>query len=127
MSAMALAVGLAQFLSLPASTGPRPIWFLPPAVALAGAALAWWWRRSTVLAHGLVALAALQLLLWAWVRRRTFTHPVLPTDAPFWLDRAVSAGAAGAAVVLLGVSVAGLAAAMRQPPTASSIAASSAV
>lgn len=127
VSAMALAIGLAQFLSLPASTGPRPIWFLPPAVALAGAALAWRWRRSTVLAHGLVALAAMQLLLWAWVRRRTFTHPVLPTDAPFWLDRAVSAGAATAAVVLLGTSVAGLAAAVRQPPTASSMAASSAV
>lgn len=126
VSAMALAVGLAQFLSLPASTGPRPIWFLPPAVALAGAALAWWWR-STMLAHGLVALAAMQLLLWAWVRRQTFTHPVLPTDAPFWLDRAVSAGAAAAAVVLLGASVAGLAAALRQPPTASSIATSSAV
>lgn len=127
VSAMALAVGLAQYLSLPPATGPRPIWFLPPAVALASAASAWWWRRSPVLPHGLVALAALQLLLWAWVRRLTFTRPVLPTDAPFWLDRAVSAGAATAAVVLLGVSVVGLATAVRQPPTASSIAASSAV
>lgn len=126
VSAMALAIGLGQFLSLPASTGPRPIWFLPPAVAVVSASLAWWWRRSPVLADGLVALSALQLLLWAWVRRSTFTRPVLPTDAPFWLDRAVSAGAASAALVLLGASVAGLAAALRQPPTASSIAASSA-
>jgi hypothetical protein len=126
VSAMALAIGLAQFLSLPASTGPRPIWFLPPAVAVVSASLAWWWHRNRVLADVSVALSALQLVLWAWVRRSTFTRPVLPTDAPFWLDRAVSAGAASAALVLLGASVAGLAAALRQPPTASSIAASSA-
>jgi hypothetical protein len=126
VSAMALAIGLAQYLSLPPTTGPRPIWFLPPAVAVVSAALAWWWRRTPVLAHGLVALAALQLLLWAWVRRLTFVRPVLPTDAPFWLDRAVSAGAAAAALVLLGASGAGLAA-LRQPPTASSMATSSAV
>lgn len=126
VSATALAIGLAQFLSLPSVTGPRPIWFLPPAVAVVSAALAWWWRRTPVLAHGLVALAALQLLLWAWVRRMTFVRPVLPTDTPFWLDRCISGAAAAAALVLLGVSGAGLAAALRQPPTASSIATSSA-
>lgn len=118
-AAMALAVGLAQFLSLPPETGPRPIWFLPPAVAVVAAGLAWWWRRTPLFEHGLVLLAAAQLLLWTWVRRLTFVRPVLPTDAPYWLDRALTAGVAAGATVLLGAAVGATVGLLRQPRAAS--------
>lgn len=125
-SLVALLVGAVQFLSLPAETGPRPIWWLPPLVAVVCAGIAVASRRSPVLHHGLVVLAAAQLLLWAFVRRATFTRPVLPTDAPFWLDRAASAAAVAGGVLLIGAGVAALARLMRQPARASSIASSSA-
>jgi hypothetical protein len=124
----ALLVGAIQFLSLPAETGPRPIWWLPPLVAVvcAGAAVAVASRRSPVVHHGLVVLAGAQLLLWAFVRRTTFTRPVLPTEAPFWLDRAASAAAVAGSVLAIGAGVASLARLMRQPARAASIASSSA-
>jgi hypothetical protein len=124
-SAVALAVGAAQFLSLPAETDPRPIWWLAPAAATVSAALAVWWRRSPFVCNGLVAVAALQLMLWVTVRRLTFTRAVLPTNLPFWLDRAATAAVVTGAVVLLGAALAGVAAVARQAPRASSIAASS--
>lgn len=122
----ALGVGLVQFLSLPAETGPRPIWWLPPAVAVVAAGLAWWWRRSPVMRLGLIVLAAAQLALWAYIRRLTFVRPVLPTDLAFWADRALSAAATSGALVLGGAAVAGIARLLRQPARASSMAASSA-
>ena len=44
----ALGVGLAQFSSLPAETGPSPIWWLAPTIAVvcAGAAIVWRQRES---------------------------------------------------------------------------------
>ncbi len=104
----ALAVGLAQYLSLPAETGPRPIWWLPPAIAVACAVGAVLWRRSPVLRDGLVVLAGAQIALWAVVRRATFTRPVLPTDAPYWLDRTASAAAVTGALLVIGAGAAAL-------------------
>lgn len=123
-AALALAVGLVQFVSLPAETDPRPMWWLPPAIALAAAGLAWWWRRAPLYRDGLVALAAAQVVLWVFVRRQTFVKPVLPTDAPFWLDRLASAAAAAGALVILAFVVRSLVDAARQPASASSIATS---
>jgi hypothetical protein len=125
-SLVALLVGTIQYLSLPAETGPRPIWWLPPLIAVlcAGAALVR--RRSPVLHHGLIVLACAQVLLWALLRRTTFTKPVLPTDAPFWLDRSLSAAAVVGSVLLLGGGVGALVRLMRQPASAASIASSSA-
>ena len=125
-SLAALVIGVIQFVSLPAETGPRPIWWLPPLVAVGCAGVALAWRRSPVLHHGLVVLAGAQLLLWAYVRRTTFTRPVLPTDAPFWLDRAVGAAAVTGAVLLIGAGAVSLGRLMRQPARARSIASSSA-
>lgn len=104
IASAALGVGGAQFLSLPAETEPRFVWWLMPGVAVAAivAAIATY-GRSAVLLHGLVALAGVQLALWAVVRRTTLTKPVLPTDVPFWFDRVVTAGAltAGGAIAAL--------------------------
>ena len=60
--------------------------------------------RSLV-SHALVVLAGLQLVLWVFVRRDGLTKALLPTDAPFWLDRGVTAAAAvvGAAGIIAGV------------------------
>jgi hypothetical protein len=41
-----------------------------------------------------VLLAAIQLALWVVLRRDGLTHSILPTDAPFWLDRGVTSAAA---------------------------------
>jgi hypothetical protein len=81
----ALAVGGVQFLSLPSETHPRPIWWLPPAIA--------------VVATGL-----------------------LPTDAPFWLDRLVSGAALAVGVsvlLLIAVTVVGALRAPRPAPARS--------
>lgn len=124
-SVAALAVGAAQYLSLPAETGPRPIWWLAPAVALVCAACAIWWRRSAIVRDGLVVVAAAQLLVWVAVRHLTFSRAVLPTDLPFWVDRAGTAGVAAGASALLATAVARVAGLTRQAPTTSSMAASS--
>ncbi len=120
----ALAVGGVQFLSLPSETDPRPMWWLPPAVAVAAAGMAWWWRRTPLFRDALVALAAAQVLLWVFTRRLTFVKPVLPTDAPFWLDRLLSASVAAGSLVLLGVAMSSMVRAARQPASAASMAAS---
>lgn len=104
VGAAATAVGTVQYLSLPAETGPRWSWWVPPLIAAAcGVTLPFVPRSAPWLraAFGLVASA--QLLLWGWSRRSGLTKPVLPTSAPFWLDRLVSAAAltAGIGVVVV--------------------------
>ncbi len=99
-SAVALVIGLWQTWSVPAETGP-PVtgWALPAtalAVSVVGAARRW----SPFTAAGLSLVATVQLVLWTQGRRSGLVRAILPTDAPFWLDRAVTAAAACAAVVL---------------------------
>ena len=50
-----------------------------------------------------------QLLLWGWSRRSGLTKPVLPTSAPFWLDRLVSATALTTGIGLVVLTVVELA------------------
>ena len=96
----ALVTGMWQFRSVPALTGPTKLsWALPVAgllaVVAAGAMMrqAWW-------AWAAVAVAGGELLVWSWLRRRHLSAAVLPTNAPFWLDRAVTAAVfVGAAAV----------------------------
>lgn len=94
-------IGIWQHRSLPAEVGsPLRGWLLPvtavvvllPAVFVRRVAE---WRPAFVLA------ACVQLLQWSWMRRGGLSHAVLPTSAPYWLDRAVTAGVAVAALVLL--------------------------
>lgn len=107
-AAAALAIGFVQYRSVPAVTSPSPVGWVLPATALAGAAAAAWLVRRpgwSVFAVGALALTGVELTIWAWTRRAGLTSAILPTDAPFWLDRAVTAGAG-----VVGVAVAGLAA-----------------
>ena len=89
----ALAVGVGEFRSLPAETGRSvTLWLLPATALLAVAIAALFGRRfGWVLERGLVAVAGVQLTIWAFRRSSALVSSVLPTDLPWWLDRFVSA------------------------------------
>ncbi len=92
----ALAIGGWQVLSLPPETGPSVLLWLLPAVALFCAAAALWSIRGNGwddLISGLVLLAALEVAIWSWFRFDGVTAAIIPTDAPFLIDRAVTVAA----------------------------------
>lgn len=102
----ALWVGLAQYRSLPAATGPLLTWWLMPALALACGLIVvaiYGWNRLTE--HALIALGGLQLALWGFGRRSGLSSAVLPTELPFWFDRTVTALALVGGVALVAVAV----------------------
>lgn len=107
---LAAVLGWWQFRSVPPVTGPS--WVAPalPTIAVAGAAVAVAGRHR-LMASGTLALAAVELALWSWNRRRHVDHAIVPTGAPWWLDRAatvaIGIAAAAAVVTVVGV-VAGL-------------------
>ena len=103
LSIAALVAGWAQYASLPASTGPEAGWWLFPTVALVcSVAVIAIYRRSVWIECGLLALAGVQLLFWAWPRRDHATAAYLPTDLPTDVDRVVSMMVlVGSAFVLL--------------------------
>jgi hypothetical protein len=105
--AAAAGIGWWQVASVPPETGPSAISWLLPAVAAGAAVVAVTLGRSLV-SHALVVLSGLQLALWAFLRRDGLVKALLPTDAPFWLDRGVTAaatvvGLAGIAAGTLGM------------------------
>ena len=106
-AAAAGAIGWVQVNSVPESTGPSIIWWLLPAVAGVSAVIAVPLGRS-VAAYSLVLLAGIELGLWAFMRRDGLTRSLLPTDAPFWLDRGVTTGAAIAAAAGIAAAVVGM-------------------
>jgi hypothetical protein len=88
-SALALVVGIWQFVSLPSETAPRPIWWLLPAIATICAAVAAvaGLRGSAFVARAAGVLVGVELLLWGWMRRDGLSAAIIPSDAPGWLDR----------------------------------------
>lgn len=115
--ATALLVGAWQTWSLPAETGP-PIeaWALP-AMALSFALVAALRHRSVFARASWLLLAAVQLGVWAVSRRSTLTRAVLPTSAPFWLDRAVTTVTAVVALVGAATAAATVIGEMRRRPS----------
>lgn len=87
-----------QFRSLPAETGPLLVWWLLPAVAAISAVVAVVLGHRLV-SYALVVLAGIELAAWAYLRRDGAFRAIIPTDAPFWLDRGVLAAAALVGVV----------------------------
>ena len=73
------------------------MWWLLPVVAAASAALALVLGYRLV-SYALVLLGAIELGAWVVIRRDGAFRALIPTDAPFWLDRGVLAAAAAAAV-----------------------------
>ena len=101
-SATALALGLASYLSVPSDTGPRlTLWALPLVGVVAAVAAGVLRRLQPPVRAGLVAVAGIELLWWAWTRQAALTRALIPTDAPPALDRAVVAAVAVLAVGLL--------------------------
>jgi hypothetical protein len=84
---------MAERMSLPAETGPAmSAWLLPAVALVANAIAAAAGRRLGWLASaGLVAVAGLNLAVWAWVRRGALTKAVLPTELPWWIERSITA------------------------------------
>lgn len=109
VAAAALAVGLVQFRSLHPATDPSWLWWGAPALGLVAAVAAIVGARralpdaddttgSAVTAPptwvvGATLVGAAQLVVWGFERRLGLVRAILPTDAPFWLDRAVTAAA----------------------------------
>lgn len=98
--AAAAATGWVQVESVPSVTGPSDMAWILPVAAAASALLAVVLGRSVV-SHALVLLAGIELALWVVLRRDVLTRAVIPTDAPYWLDRAVTSGAAVVAALVV--------------------------
>jgi hypothetical protein len=102
----AAGIGWWQYQSLPTETGPLLVWWLLPVVAAASVVLALVLGRRLV-SYALVLLAAMELAVWVWLRRDGAFRALIPTDAPYWLDRGVMAATAVVAVVAaIGAAVA---------------------
>lgn len=104
--AAALTVGGAQFASLPAETGRLLTWWLLPAIAVAAIVVAiGTYGRSRLALLGLTALAALQVLVWAFRRRTGLTRAILPTDLPADFDRFVTAAVLVGSLAILAATL----------------------
>jgi hypothetical protein len=116
-AALALLVGVWQFRSLPAETGPPVTWWAFPLTALVAAVVAVGAaQRSELVATGALAIAGVQLVIWAWQRLDGLTRALLPTEAPAWLDRlatSLALGVGAAAVTVAGTTIT----ALWRPPT----------
>lgn len=105
----AAGLGLVAYRSVPSETEPSlALWLLPAIAVLSAAAAALVRRRSAVLADGLLLLTALELVVWAWNRRDAVSAAIIPTDAPYALDRATISFAAAVGVVVAAGRVAAL-------------------
>ncbi len=102
--ATALLFGAWEFFSLPGATGPNPVWFLLPALTVVAAT--WALRNEREVRQTATMVAAASLLVWAIMRSPGMWRAVLPTSAPFWLDRASTAAAivTGALVAAIGLT-----------------------
>ena len=98
---VALAADRHRVVAVPRRCRPRPARCscggCCPAVAAVSLLVALALGRRLV-SYALVLLAALELAVWVWLRRDGAFRAVIPTDAPFWLDRGVMAATAVVAV-----------------------------
>lgn len=107
VGALATVVGVWQVLSLPSETAPGPlVWILPVAALAAGVAATVYRRRGW--SNWLTVFGALAVTVWAGLRADVIRYAVLPTDAPFWFDRAVTAGAAVTGVITIVATLIGV-------------------
>jgi hypothetical protein len=103
-------IGIWQFVSMPTSTGPLWTWWILPLVAvLASTSAVASTSVSRSSAGSGLAIGGSQLLVWSAQRRTGMWKAILPTDAPWWLDRAVTAAVfpIAAMALILGLWVLG--------------------
>ena len=78
-------------------------------------AIAAWVLGPTPGGYAAAAIAGLELAAWAFDRRAGLSKALLPTDAPYWIDRAVTVAAFTVGVVAAAVAIAGLFRSIRGP------------
>jgi len=107
LTLLALAVGATQYLSLPSATGPRPIWIVLPIIAVLSAAVAVVLERRGMqfAADAAVLLVGVELAVWGFVKRDGLSAAIIPTDAPFWLDRFATAFASAGGVAIAALAL----------------------
>ncbi len=106
VSAAALMIGAWQYWSLPSATGPRLVWVALPAVAVAwtlGGLVGG--RYSQFLADAALLIVGVELAVWGFIRRDGLGAAIIPTNAPFWLDRAVTAASMSAGLAFAGLAL----------------------
>jgi hypothetical protein len=95
LAVVAAIAGAWQYLSLPAETGPRLVWWLVPAVAAAAAfvaVVAELGQRSFI-ARAATLVTGVQLAVWGLIKRDGLTAALVPTGAPGWFDRLATSAA----------------------------------
>jgi hypothetical protein len=107
VAVLALIVGGWQFLSLPPETGPKLVWWVLPMVAVASAAFGMLAakRSQTFVADGAMLLVGVELAIWGFVKREGLSAAIIPTDAPFALDRFVTALALSSGAAFAGLAL----------------------
>jgi len=100
-------LGAVAYLSVPVETQPSPLLWVLPAVAMIAALVFVLMRNhtaTTVYLDGLIVTAGATLGAWGFTRADALRRAIIPTDAPFTLDRIAIALAfiAGAALLLQG-------------------------
>jgi hypothetical protein len=118
-AAIAVVIGWIGYASVPAVTDPRAVWWLLPVLAVAFA-LGAWVLGPTPGGNAAAAIAGLELAVWALDRRAGLTRAVLPTDAPYWLDRAVTTGAFTVGSAATAAAIVGIFRSMRPAPQSNS-------
>lgn len=102
LATAALGVGLWERFSMPTEAAASPLVFLLPAGALLFALAA---RPGSPVAGIAAAASAVQLVGWSIVRWGVMVEPILPTDAPWALDRFVTGMVLAGGAWLLATSV----------------------
>lgn len=104
---LAVVVGAAQYLSLPDAADPRPIWIVLPLIAAVSTAagLLLGMRGMRFAADAATLIVGVELAVWGFVKRDGLTAAIVPTDAPFWLDRFTTAAALVGGLMLVAIAV----------------------
>jgi hypothetical protein len=103
-AAGALAIGWAQYSVAPAGSGADPLLVAVPLVGLVAAVAGVVVRRGAIGPTATLAAAA-AVIGWGVLRASVLWTPVLPTEAPWALDRAVTALALGLSAAAAGLVV----------------------
>lgn len=101
VAVIALGLGWWQVNSVPNETGPSALLYVLPAAALVLSAAGLLFSRSRLTTLGFVA--AVPLAMWGYLKWEGVVRAIVPTNAPWALDRAMTSAA-----IVVGVVAAGL-------------------
>ena len=107
-SGLAAVVGVLAFSAVPSETEPSILMWILPLVGLAvlGVGLLLRAQGKPWEIWSILTLAAgVELMLWAWLRKDSLNRALIPTTAPYWLDRVAVAASAVAGLAAVAVVV----------------------